>query len=162
MEERLCYLYGVGYHSFRVLKPQSDTQCRLICSTAAMCAWKSSKKHVTLANRRNLYFSMITRGQTEQESGRKKILNSDHSIQPHPPYSLDLTLRDFHHFYFLQNILNDKWFSQEDQVKMIVENFLCRKSAEFYSRGISKLPDKCQEVIHNNGEYTNDSLLNYL
>ena len=39
---------------------------------------------------------------------------------------------------------------------MFVENFLDSKSAEFYLRGINKLPDEQQEAIQNNGEYIID------
>ena len=46
------------------------------------------------------------------------------------------------------------FFSQEDQVKMAVENFFSSKPTEFYLRGINKLLDKWQEAIQNNGEYT--------
>ena len=65
------------------------------------------------------------------------------------PYSPNLTPSDFHVFCSL----NDK-FSQKDQVKMFVEIFLSLKSAEFYLRGINKFPNKWQEMIQNNGEYT--------
>ena len=42
----------------------------------------------------------------------------------------------------LQNALNDKKISQENRVKTFVENLLSLKSAEFYKRGINKLPNK--------------------
>ena len=45
-----------------------------------------------------------------------------------------------------------KTFSQEDQVKTFVENFLSLKSTEFYMRAINKLTDEWHEVIQNNGE----------
>ena len=55
-----------------------------------------------------------------------------------------------------------KWFTScfsqkdfsQDQVKTFVVNFLNSKLAEFYLRRINKLPDKWQDVIQNNGEYT--------
>ena len=52
--------------------------------------------------------------------------------------------------------LNDKNFPQEDQIKTFVENSLNRKPAKFYFWGINKQPDKWQEVIQNNNEYTFD------
>ena len=42
----------------------------------------------------------------------------------------------------------------EEQAKTFVKNFLSLKPAEFYLRGINKLPDK--EVIQNNGKYAID------
>ena len=38
----LCII-SAEYYSFWVFKSQSKTQCRLMLSKAAMCAWKSKK-----------------------------------------------------------------------------------------------------------------------
>ena len=89
----------------------------------------------------------------QQEPCRKKILNLDWSVLFHPPYSSDLTSSDFHLFHSLQNALNDKEFSHEDQEKTLVESFLISKPSEFYLRKLKNLPNKWQEVIQNNGEY---------
>ena len=79
------------------------------------------------------------------------------SVLSYLPYSPDLAPSDFHFFRSLQNVLKNKKFSQEEQVKTFVENFLSSKPAEFYLRGINKLPDKWQqEMIQNNGEYIID------
>ena len=43
--------------------------------------------------------------------------------------------------------------NKENQLKTFVEIFLSLKPAEFYLRGIKKLPDEWKEVIQNNGEY---------
>ena len=44
-------------------------------------------------------------------------------------------------------------------------HFLSLKPVDVYLRGINKQPDEWQEVVQNNGEYTNspenNSLLNY-
>ena len=72
------------------------------------------------------------------------------------PYLLDQAASDFHIFHSQQNALNDKEFSQEHQVKTLVENLLSLKPAEFNLRWINKLLDKWQKVVQNNGEYTSD------
>ena len=87
---------------------------------------------------------------------QEKILDLGWSVLSHPPYSPDLTSSDFHLFCSLQNALNDKKFSQEDEVKTFVENIFNLKPAEFYLREINKLSNKWQEVIQNNGKYTID------
>ena len=87
---------------------------------------------------------------------QEKIVDLSWSVLPHPLYLPNLAPRDFYLFHSLQNAVNDKIFSQEDLVKMFVENFLGSKPAEFYWRRINKLPDKLQELIQNNGKYTND------
>ena len=94
-----------------------------------------------LVKRRNV---MLLHDNTKPPSARmtqEKILNLDWSVLPHPSYLLDIAPSDFHFFYSLQNVLNDKRFSQEDQVKRFVENFLSSKPAEFYLIGINKLPE---------------------
>ena len=45
---------------------------------------------------------------------------------------------------------------QEHREKKFAENFLSSKPTEFDWRGINKPPDKWQEVIQNNSEYTID------
>ena len=81
---------------------------------------------------------------------QEKILDLGLSVLPHPIYSPDFVSNDFHFLYSLQNALNDKKFSPEDQVKMFVENL---KPAEFSLREINKLADKWQEMILNNSGY---------
>ena len=73
---------------------------------------------------------------------QEKMLYLNWSVLPHPLYSPDLTPSDFHLFHSLQNVLNEKRFFLEDQVKMFLENFLSSKPVEFYLGGINKLPDK--------------------
>ena len=90
------------------------------------------------------------------ESHWKKILDLGWSVLPQLAYSSDLVTSDFHLFYSLQNALNNNKFSQEDQVKTSVKNFLSLIQAEFYLRRISKLPYKWQEAIQNYSKYTID------
>ena len=64
MEEMLCCAYGrilVVVFILNFLKPpQSDTQCRLILSTAATCAWESENiKRFSIGE---TCFSMIIQG----------------------------------------------------------------------------------------------------
>ena len=58
-------------------------------------------------------------------------------------------------------------FSQEDQVKMLVENFLYLKPVEFYLRGINKLPRRWFKIIPNIlltkiNSLLNSSWINYI
>ena len=103
-----------------------------------------------------LCFSMIMQGYIQQESQRKKILDLSCSILPHPPYFPDLAPSDFYLFPSLQNALNEKKFSQVDQMKTFMENLLRLKPTVFYLRGINKQSEELQEVTQNHGEYTID------
>ena len=119
------------------------------------------RKHFPIINRRNFvllcdnntkpYLAIIT-----QEKILDLLYHPPYSpdLLYHPPYSPDLSPNDFDLFCSLENDLNDKQFSQEDQEKMFWKNVLSLKLAEFYLRGIIKQSDKEQEVSHDNGEYT--------
>ena len=97
---------------------------------------------------------MISQGHIQQESRMKKIMDFGKSVLLYTPYSTDVAPSDIHLFRSLQNPVNDKNFSQEDQVKTFMENLLGLKPTEFYLRGNNKLLDKLREVNQNNGEYT--------
>ena len=71
---------------------------------------------------------MIMQGHIKQESYKK-----EYWIKAGLFYYIPQTLYQvISMFCSLQNPLNNKRFSQEDQVKMFVENFLSSKLAEFY------------------------------
>ena len=98
---------------------------------------------LTFINIRNI---VLSNDNTRPHSAR--IPMEKYWILPHPSYSQDLASRNFRLFRSLENAVNNK------KALMFVENFLNSKPIKFYSRGINKLPDKCQEVIQNNGKYT--------
>ena len=55
------------------------------------------------------------------------MLDFDWSIRSYPPYLPDLAPSNFQFFISLQNAVNEKKSSQEDQVKPFVENFFSLK-----------------------------------
>ena len=71
----------------------------------------------------------------------------------HPPYSPDLAPSDFHLFRSLQHFLKGKRFDSIEEMQESLEEFFDSKDADFYRRGIEKLPEKWQEVIEVDGEY---------
>ena len=75
------------------------------------------------------------------------IQQKSHREKMHWAYSADFAPCVIYLFHSLQNVLNDKRFSQKDQVRTFVENFLSSKPTEFYLSKIYELPDKRQKVI---------------
>ena len=71
----------------------------------------------------------------------------------HPPYSPDLAPSDYYLFRCLQNSLNGKNFNDDEDVKSHLVQFFVRYDQKFYERGIMKLPERCQNVIDQNGKY---------
>ena len=113
------------------------------------------RKGPAFINRRNV---VLLYGNARPHSARitsEKILDFDCFVRPQPPYSPDPAPSDFDLFHFLQNALMVKRFSQDDQVKSLVENFLSRKLCEFYLKRIN-LANNWKEMIKINGEYTID------
>ena len=75
-------------------------------------------------------------------------------ILPHPPYSTDIALSDYHLFRSMKNHLREVQFQNDTQLKNRVTDLLEAKSATaFYRRRILELPKNWQEVIDNNGQY---------
>ena len=75
---------------------------------------------------------------------------------PHPPYSPDLALSDYHLFCSLQNDLIGKAFNLNKAVKNELIQFLASKNQTSYESGIIKLTDIWQKVIEQNGQYIID------
>ena len=89
MEQKLCYVYGGNTIMLFMLSYQITIRHSML--TFATSAWKYKKMPWEIC------FCMITFGYFQQESWRKKILDSGWVVPHHPPYLPDL---DFHLFYF--------------------------------------------------------------
>ena len=79
-------------------------------------------------------------------------LGSDVASPIHP----DLTPSDYHLFRNLQNFLNGKNFSNNDDLNLHLAEFFAVKDQKFSRRGIMKLPERWQKVIEQNGKYLTD------
>ena len=73
-----------------------------------------------------------------------------------PPYSPDHTPSDYHLFRSLQDLLNGKNFSNNDDLKSHLVEFFAVKDQKLYQRVITKLPEKWQNVIEQNERYLTD------
>ena len=86
----------------------------------------------------------------------KKLLELGWEAMPHPPYSPDLALFNYHLFRSLQNHLNGKTFDLNEAVKNELIQFFASKNQTFYESGIMKLTERWQKVIEQNGQYIID------
>jgi histone-lysine N-methyltransferase SETMAR len=50
----------------------------------------------------------------------------------HPPYSLDLTPRDFHVFLHLKTVLGGRWFHDDNEVKEAINTWFASQATSFY------------------------------
>ena len=65
----------------------------------------------------------------------------------HPPYSPDLAPTDYYFFQSLDNFLQGKTFSSEEQTKTAFGDFIISCSPQFFVTGINKLPIKWQRAL---------------
>ncbi|CAK9801764.1 Histone-lysine N-methyltransferase SETMAR [Anthophora plagiata] len=84
---------------------------------------------------------------------RQKLLQLEWDTMPHPPYSPDLAPSDYYFFRSLQNFLDGKTFTLNEEVKNHLDQFFASKDQKFYERGIMLLPERWQKVLDQNGQY---------
>ena len=84
---------------------------------------------------------------------RQKLLQLGWQVLIHQPYSPDIAPSEFHLFRSLQNSLNGKKFNFLEDCKRHLEQFFAQKDTKFWEDAIMKLPEKCQKVVEQNGEY---------
>jgi histone-lysine N-methyltransferase SETMAR len=105
-----------------------------------------------MSKRRGLFSSgvLLQRDNARPHSARstaKKITDLRLECIPHPAYSLDLALSDYHVFGPL------KKFSTDDDIKEAVHRWLRSQSEEFFSRGIQALVKSWHTCIERGGDY---------
>ena len=83
----------------------------------------------------------------------KKLLELGWEVMPHPPFSPDLAPSDYHLFCSLQNHLDVKTLYSNETVKNELIQFFVSKNQTFYESRITKLTERWQKVIEQNGQY---------
>ena len=71
----------------------------------------------------------------------------------HPPYSPDLAPTDYYFFQNLDNFLAGKKFNTREAVQNAFEEFVASRPADFFKKGINKLPLRWQRCIDCMGDY---------
>ncbi|GFU91047.1 histone-lysine N-methyltransferase SETMAR [Trichonephila clavipes] len=84
---------------------------------------------------------------------RQKLLQLEWDTMLHPPYFPDLEPSDYYFFRSLQNFLDGKTFTSNEEVKNHLDQFFANKDQKFYDRGIMLLPERWQKVLDQNGQY---------
>ena len=109
------------------------------------------QKRPELTNRKGIVFHHDDARPRVSLATRTKLLELGWEVMSHPPYSPDLAPSDYHFFRSLQNFLNGKNLSNNDDLKSHLIEFFAAKDQEFYQRWIMKLPERWQKVIEQNG-----------
>uniref|UniRef100_A0A914QL02 Transposase n=1 Tax=Panagrolaimus davidi TaxID=227884 RepID=A0A914QL02_9BILA len=73
---------------------------------------------------------------------QRKIAALGWNLLPHPPYSPCLSPSDFQAFLSLSNWLRGKTFTNDDEVKQCVQEWIGSRDAGFWVHGFTKLPER--------------------
>ncbi|GFV42701.1 mariner Mos1 transposase [Trichonephila clavipes] len=112
-----------------------------------------TKKRSELINRKGVVFHQDNARPHTSLVTRQKLLQLEWDTMPHPPYSPDLAPLDYYLFRSLQNFLDGKTFTSNEEVKNYLDQFFASKDQKFYERGIMLLPERLQKVLDQNGQY---------
>ena len=82
----------------------------------------------------------------------QKVIDLGYEILPHPPYSSNVSLTNYHLFKHL-NTLCQKTFSSKGEVETAFKDFLASELLEFYCTGLNNLLNWCQKYVDVQGSY---------
>lgn len=71
----------------------------------------------------------------------------------HPPYSPDIAPSDYHLFRSMQHALAGQHFTDLEDIKKWVDDWIASKSEMFFYTGIHMLPEKWKKVVVSKGKY---------
>ncbi|GFW68549.1 histone-lysine N-methyltransferase SETMAR [Trichonephila clavipes] len=104
------------------------------------------QKRSELINRKGVVFHQDNARPHISLVTRQKLLQLEWDTMPHPPYSPDLAPSDYYLFRSLQNLLDGKTFTLNEEVKNHLDQFIASKDQKFYERGIMLLPERRQKI----------------
>ncbi|GFX80266.1 histone-lysine N-methyltransferase SETMAR [Trichonephila clavipes] len=80
---------------------------------------------------------------------REIIESFGSDVLHHAPYSPDLAPSDFYLFLYLKHSLGGKYFSDNEEVEVVVSFWLSYQTADFFEEGIKNSSDKFINKIRN-------------
>src|SRR4051812_5970478 len=89
-------------------------------------------------------------------STQQTILDLGWDVLPHPAYSPDFALSDYHLFRSMEHFLREKEFKKDKKFRNQLDIFFNSKLQSFYREGIRKLPVQWQRDIANHENYFDD------
>ncbi|GFX54931.1 histone-lysine N-methyltransferase SETMAR [Trichonephila clavipes] len=129
-------------------KKKGDAVCMLNKLDNAL-----QQKWSELINRKGVVFHQDNVRPHTSLVTRQKLLQLEWNTMPHPPHSSDLAPSDYYLFRSLQNVLDGKTFTSNEEVNTHLDQFFASKDQAFYERGIMLRPERWQKVLDQNGQY---------
>ncbi|UYV71145.1 hypothetical protein LAZ67_8001872 [Cordylochernes scorpioides] len=74
-------------------------------------------------------------------------------VLPHPPYSPDIAPSDYYLFRSIQHGLANQHFSNYDEVKKWINEWIAAKEPAFLHDGIRQLPERWEKAVVSDRQY---------
>ena len=142
-----------GIVFFELLPDNTTINSEVYCHQLDKLNDSLKQKRPELINRKGVVFHQDNARPHTSLVTRQKLLQLGWDILPHPPYSPDLAPSDYYLFRSLQNFLDGKTFTSNEEVKNHLDQFFASKEQKFYEYGIMLLPERWQKVLDQNGQY---------
>ncbi|XP_046828276.1 histone-lysine N-methyltransferase SETMAR-like [Vespa crabro] len=110
------------------------------------------QKRPELINREGVVFHQDNARHHTSLVSRQKLLQLEWDTMLHPPYSPYLAPSDYYLFRSLQNFLDGKTFTSNEEIKNHLDQFFASKDQKFYERRIMLLPERWQKLLDQNVE----------
>ncbi|CAK9806173.1 Mariner Mos1 transposase [Anthophora plagiata] len=150
----LCIWWDMkGIVYFELLPPNKTIDSGVYCLQLEKLNNAIKEKKPGLANRKGVVFLHDNARPHTSMQTKNKLLQLGWEVLRHPPYSPDLAPTDFYLFRSLQNALNGINLPDMQSCQNFLNDFFSQKNAEFYKKGIFKLPKRWEKVINENGQY---------
>lgn len=142
---------GVIHYSF--MKQGQSITAEVYCTQLDEMIKKLAEKQPRLVQRdRPILLHDNARPHTANRT-KLKLLEMDIETIDHPPYSPDLSPTDYYFFRNLDNFLQGKLFSSQQDVESAFFEFIDSRKPGFFAKGINQLPAKWQMCVHAAGAY---------
>ncbi|XP_017795708.1 PREDICTED: histone-lysine N-methyltransferase SETMAR-like [Habropoda laboriosa] len=142
-----------GIVFFELLPDNTTINSEVYCHQLDKLNDSLKEKRPELINRKGVVFHQDNARPHTSLVTRQKLLQLEWDVLQHPPYSPDLAPSDYYLFRSLQNFLDGKTFTSNEDVKNHLNQFFASKDQNFYERGIMLLPERWQKVLDQNGQY---------
>ena len=120
---------GILY--FELLPNNRTINSDVYCQQLVKLEEAIKEKRPELANRKGIVFHDNATPRTSLAT-LTKLLELGWEVMSHPPYSPDLAPSHYHLFRSLQNFLNGKYVSNNDDLKSHLAEFFAVKDQKFY------------------------------
>uniref|UniRef100_A0A0K0FST4 Histone-lysine N-methyltransferase SETMAR (inferred by orthology to a human protein) n=1 Tax=Strongyloides venezuelensis TaxID=75913 RepID=A0A0K0FST4_STRVS len=117
-----------GLIHYKFMKPGETINSESYCAKLEKMHQILSKQRLSLVNRKCPILLHDN-----------KLNDSKYEILPLPSYSPDFASTDFHFLKNLDQFLKDKFFKDEEAIKIAFEEFIASREVNFYANGINKL-----------------------